>query len=88
MSIVKERYAPMVIAANGTALVKSDQIGGFLALTSGTITVTRNNEDGTTTVIVNGVAVTAGVYTPIPFLVGFHGATVTLAGGASGTLGV
>ena len=88
MSTVKERYAPVVIAANGTATINSEQVGGFLALTAGTITITRNNEDGTTTVIVNAVPVTAGIWTPIPFLVGFHGATCTLAGGASGTLGV
>lgn len=88
MSAVRERYSPVVIAADGTILLSTGQVGGFLCLTSGTITVTRNNEDGTTTVIVNGVPVTAGVYTPIPFLLSSHGGTVTLAGGASGTLGV
>lgn len=88
MGTIKERYAPVVVGVDSTVITTSDQIAGFLAKTAGTITVTRNNENGTTTVIVDAVAVTAGVYTPIPFFVGFHGATITTAGGASGTLGV
>jgi hypothetical protein len=88
MSANRERYSPVVIAANGTVTLSTGQIGGFLCLTAGTITVTRNNEDGTTTVIVNAVPVTAGLWTWMPFLLTSHGGTVTLAGGASGTLGV
>jgi len=86
---VKERYHPQVVAVNGTAVVTSDQLGGFLALTSGTITVTVTNSlTGATVTIVNAVPVTAGIWTPLPFYVGKNGCTVTLAGGASGTLGV
>ena len=88
MGNVKERYAPVVIGVDSTVVITSDSVGGFLAKTSGTLTITRNNESGTTTVIVNAVAVTAGIYTPTPFFLGYHGATVTTAGGASGTLGV
>lgn len=83
---VKERYTPFPMAADSTLVLTSDSIGGFLALTTGTITVTRNNDDGTTTTIVNGVAVTAGIYTPLPFYLGKNCGTVTLGGGASGTL--
>jgi len=86
--VIKERYSPVVMGANSTASVNGVQLGGFVALTSGTITVTRNNDDGTTTVIINAVPVTAGVYLPLPFFLGSHGGTVTLAGGASGTLAV
>lgn len=82
---VKERYTPLVIGVNGTATTTSQQIGGFLCKTSGTITVATR--DPTPVTLVNAVAVTAGIYTPIPFYVGPNGSTITLAGGASGTLG-
>lgn len=83
---VKERYNPIVIGVNGTVQSSSANVGGFLALTSGTLTLTRVGS--TPTVLVNGIAVTAGIWTPMPFYVGVNGCTVTLAGGASGTLGV
>jgi hypothetical protein len=66
-------------------------MGGFLSKTSGTITVTSFSADGSTVVtLVDAVPLTAGIYTPIPmvFPAGNAGinATVTLGGGASGTL--
>lgn len=85
---VKERYTPFPMAADSTLLVTSDSIGGFLALTSGTITVIRKNDDGSNTTIVNGVSVTAGIYTPLPFYLGKNNGSVILGGGASGTLAV
>lgn len=92
MTIIQERYRPLVIAANATAKLDTvTQIAGFLALTSGTILV----KDSTGTTIINAVPVTAGVYTPMPFIIsnGLGAATgnaaiVTLGGGASGTLAV
>lgn len=84
MSTVQERYRPMLMAANATAVVKGEQVAGFLCKTTGTISVTTNG--GILTV--DAVPVTAGIYTPLPFFLGINGGTVTLASGASGTLAV
>lgn len=81
MSNVQERYTPEVVGVNTTIPLYSNSIGGFLAKTAGTITVTASNG----TVLVNAHPVTAGGYFPLPFYVG-DGASFTTAGGASGTL--
>lgn len=91
--MVKERYRPYPMGANTSLQLTGDQIGGFIAITSGTITVV--NAAGET--VVNACPVTAGVYLPLPMLVadkmssgtgltGTHEPLVTLGGGASGTL--
>lgn len=85
---VRERFNPVPMAANSNYAVRGPSMGGFLAKTSGTITVTATNSQGNgSTNFVDAVPVTAGTYTPIPleFPAG-AGGTVTLAGGASGTL--
>ena len=85
MATVQEIYNPVVVGVNTTVKLTQHQLGGFLALTGGTLTVV--NQAGVT--ILNAVPVTAGVYLPIPFSLGPSGdaASVTSAGGASGTLG-
>lgn len=85
-SIVRERYTPHPIGANGTLVLTGDSLGGFLCISAGSITVVRNNDDGSTTTIINALPVTAGVYVPLPFYLGKNNGTVTLAGGASGVL--
>lgn len=85
MTYVRERYHPKPMTANSSAIIKGVHMGGFAAKTNGTITVTDN--DGT--VLVDAHPVTAGIYMPLPFVFSSsEGATVTLAGGASGTLAV
>lgn len=87
MSQIQERYTPIPMAANSTyTLSLTGNIAGFLAVASGTLTVV----DSKGTTVIAGVAVTAGIYTPMPFRLAGGGQppTVTLAGGASGTLGV
>lgn len=80
---VAERYTPHPMAANASTTVGGTGLGGFLAVTSGTLTVT----DANGTVLVNAVPVTAGVYTPMPLRSRTsQGYVVQLAGGASGTL--
>lgn len=80
--VVQERYNPRPMAANTSVVINGRQLAGFIAVTSGTLTLT----DGTGTVILNGFPVTAGVYHPLPlYLSGING-TVALAGGASGAL--
>lgn len=84
--IIQERYHAAAVGVNSTYKAGSGAatgIAGFLAVTAGTLTATR--ADGT--IVVNALPVSAGVYYPIPFLMG-HEFTVTLAGGASGTIGV
>lgn len=86
MSAVRESFAPHLIEANGSYQVRGAYIGGFLAKTSGTISIT---DTSTGTLFVDAVPVTAGIYTPLPFNVtSIAGMLVQLAGGASGTLAV
>lgn len=81
-SVVREQYRPQVMEADTSFPCGGRQLGGFLASVSGTITITRDR-DGI--VMVPVTPVTAGVMTPLPLI--FDGPfTVTLAGGAAGTL--
>jgi hypothetical protein len=80
---VKEAYTPYSLSTNATLQVAGPQMGGFLCVTAGTLTVT--DLDGL--VEVNALPVTAGIYYPIPIRFGgAGGGVVTLAGGASGTV--
>lgn len=79
----QERYHAVNLGANGTYTFPSGVSGnsaGFLCVTAGTITITRSSGS----VVVNAFPVTAGVYYPMPFIIGMNG-TVTLLAGASGT---
>tara|TARA_R110002126_G_scaffold81680_3_gene201069 strand:+ start:84 stop:329 length:246 start_codon:yes stop_codon:yes gene_type:complete len=79
------------MAANSTTYFSGIVgITGFLATTGGTISVSY--EDGgngaaiVTVSAVQTVPIVAGGYTPIPLEFAQNGGTITLAGGASGTL--
>jgi len=82
--VIKERYTPITVAANTTVPFTSSEIGGFLCIAAGTLTITR--ADGT--VVVNALPVSAGVYYPLPFYIGLNGGSVTTASSASGVLGI
>jgi hypothetical protein len=82
------RWNPLPVAANSTVQIKSSRIGGFLCTATGTLTLVRNNEDGTTTTLINAMAVTAGQWTFIPFYLGRDGGSVTTASSAAGIVGV
>jgi hypothetical protein len=88
VSFVRERFSPRPMAANASHTVRGIYLGGFLAKTAGTITVVAKDPSGLSDVTyVDAIPVTAGVYTPIPVVFPSNeGFTVTLAGGASGTL--
>lgn len=81
MAMVKETFQPRVVGVNTTVTIPTSTLGGFLAKTSGFVTV-RN---GRGAVLINAVPVTLGVFTPMPFAVGVD-ATFQTTGGASGTL--
>lgn len=83
MSQIKEAYAAHPMAANSTRNCGAG-IAGFLCTVAGTLTVT--DADGT--VLVLALPVTAnGLFIRIPLLFkSTSGGTVTLAGGAAGTL--
>ncbi len=84
---VRERFSPKPMAADTSLVINGPYLGGFLAKVSGTISVVAKDTLGTSDVtLVDAVPVTAGIYTPIPIVVPATGYTVTLAGGASGTL--
>lgn len=87
--IVRERYAPVVVAANSTVAITSNSTGCFLCQVSGTITLTTNAQDGkAATTLLNAFPVTAGIYYPLPFYLSANGGSFTTAGGAAGLLGV
>lgn len=80
--VIQEQYTPQLMAANTSFTTMSQKIGGFLCVTAGTLTITR----GDSAVRLNAFPVTAGTYIPLPIFLGNYGATISLAGGASGTL--
>lgn len=80
--VYQERYKPLFMAANTSSTFTGSKMGGFLTKTAGTLTVTSFAG----VVLVSAHPVSAGIYYPIPMYVGPDGATVALAGGASGTL--
>ncbi len=83
MGQAKEHYAAHPMAANASRPCGAT-IAGFLCTVAGTLTVT--DADGT--VLVNALPITAnGLFIRIPLLTNTSaGCTVTLGGGAAGTL--
>lgn len=80
---VRESFAAQLMAVNASLTRGGTRMGGFLAKTSGAISIT----DGAGTLIVDTVPVTAGTFTPIPIMFQQEtGFTAALSGGASGTL--
>lgn len=82
---VMERYHAHQIPANATTIVNESGIGGFLAITAGTIAVVTNTVISRT--IIPTLTVAANTYYPLPFFASVEGMVVTTAGGASGVLG-
>ena len=83
--IIQERYTPVLAAANATVPLSGSGIGGFLCVTSGTLTV----YDYKNAVVLNAFPVLAGTAYGIPLFTGNGSQTsarVVLAGGASGTV--
>jgi len=88
---VRESGRPVPIDVNGTEVLSGNHLLGFLAATSGAITISlADGSSGAVVVVtvVDAVPVTQGIYTPIPmqFPAYQDGCTVALSGGASGTL--
>lgn len=83
---VQQRYSPVVVGVNATVSLTATGLGGFLAITDGTVTVV--DQKGVT--IITAFPVTEGNWYPMPFFLGGPAlnATFTTAGGASGTIGV
>lgn len=87
MAHVRESFNAVPMAADASYEIKGSHMGGFLAKTSGTITVVSKDARGVDDVtLVDAVPVSAGIYTPIPINFPAINGIVTLAGGASGTL--
>ena len=81
-SRIREAYKPVPMGVDATLILGSHTLGGFMAVTSGTITIVATN---TGTTVLDAFPVTLGVNTPL--VMSFeNGCTVTLGGGASGTL--
>lgn len=78
------RFRILQVGVNATVPVASQGIGGFLAITSGTVTI--NFADGAAAI--SAFPVTAGNWYFMPFYIGQNGGTVITAGGASGVLGL
>lgn len=89
MQVVNESYSPWPLAASGLVVgAEGGQIGGFLCTTSGTVRLSYGSA-GAGAEFVAEVAVTAGVFLPMPFSIppGSY-AYATLGGGAEGTFAV
>ena len=85
--VVQERYNPIVVGANATVTVYGDNIGGFIPLTDGALTIVSFPQDGKPqTTLLTNYPVTAGFYVPLPIFLGKSGGTVAASGGASGLL--
>ncbi len=91
MGHVTLRYTPVPVGVNVTVSSKTaNSIGGFLALTAGTITLSNNNVVQSVSeplIIFSAFPVVAGTWYTIPFVTQ-GGYTLTAAGGASGVLAV
>jgi hypothetical protein len=78
-----KKYKAIPVGAGATVKFDSTYVGGFLCTTAGSITINRNNDDGTTTALITGLAVvaTGGLnYTEIPMLVGYNGGSIVSTG--------
>jgi len=83
MSFVYSRYTPAPIGVNGSVTkIPANQTGCFSCVTTGTLSIT----DSQGVAVLTAFPVTLGTFYYIPFYTA-GGFTVTLAGGASGTLG-
>jgi len=91
MGHVTLRYTPVPVGVNATVTSKTaNAVGGFLALTSGTITLSNNNVVQAVSeplTIVTAFPVVAGTWYTLPFITQ-GGYTLVAAGGASGVLAV
>jgi hypothetical protein len=87
MTAVRERYRPQNLAADATYYVTGSNLGGFIPVADGTLSVASTDNQGAPVTLVEEVPVTAGAYLPLPFASPFNQPmTVILAGGAAGTL--
>ena len=90
-SKVKERFRGQFLAADTTTFLSGiNGVSGFLAATAGTITVSYQDGSNGTSIVtvtpVQTVPVAAGGFALIPLEFAQNGGTITLAGGASGTI--
>jgi len=85
--IIQEQYHGVPIAADGTYESSGIGTGGFICVTAGTLSITRRNltQPLTGVAVLTAFPVSAGTVYGLPILMN-AGYTVTLAGGASGTL--
>jgi hypothetical protein len=77
-----KKYKPILVGAGATVNFDTSYVGGFLCTTAGSITIRRNNPDGTTTVLLNlfAVVATGGLnFVEIPMFIGPDGGSITSA---------
>jgi hypothetical protein len=85
--VIQERYAPTVVAANTAVDIPGAGVGGFICTASGTITLVAKAAAGKPqTTLINALAVTAGLYYPLPIYLGRNGGTFTTASSGAGLL--
>lgn len=83
---VQERYAPVPLAADTTRVFNDNSgVASFIAVTAGTITISRQYQ-GVLTALLTAFPVAAGQVYDFRMFCGTHGFVVALAGGASGTV--
>ncbi len=77
----QESYTPTVLPVTTSSIISCARVAGFLCTTAGTLTITPNGKSAWP-----ALAVTAGVYYPLPFQLsdGIKNHTFATAGGAGG----
>jgi hypothetical protein len=79
-------YKAVNVGVNSTVPIRGTTVGGFIAITAGTVQFTLVKESGANTVL-TAIPVTPGMEIDIPFFAGtVQRSTCTTAGGASGIL--
>lgn len=73
---------PIPLPAGGTVRVSERKLTGFLPTVSGTLSITMHGADGVDTLIVDGLAVTDGIWVDIPITLDINGATFVATGAA------
>lgn len=82
---IQKYYHAQALGVNAVQAFAGIAVGGFLAVTAGTITITAPSTTGATTLL-NAFPVAIGTAYDLSIYTGTNGCVVTLAGGASGTI--
>lgn len=74
---VRIQHMPLKVPAASTNLrITSSAIGGFFCTTAGSVTISYNDDQGTTQTLLT-FAASANTWYPLPFYIGYNGGFIT-----------